>query len=119
MSPDVVKCKWDDFSQALLLLGYNSLDINDFYEHFMNLDTPQENLRRFQVMIRPINEVCSNIPTELKHLIASFVWGTGCGCCAASDIKERKDKLAELIGVSRYEDDSGYNWAKYLEEVQR
>ena len=57
---------------------------------------------------------CQQPPTRLdalRDLVATLWCAGGCACCRDDDAWEKaSNELAELFGVPRYEDGSGYDW---------
>lgn len=51
---------------------------------------------------------------ELRQAVADYMRSEGCSCCQnIDDHKDHTERLANLLGVKKYSDGSGYNFAKY------
>jgi hypothetical protein len=51
---------------------------------------------------------------KLKRAIADYMQSEGCDCCSNTDAhKEHKKILAEMLGVPKYSDGSGYNFKRF------
>ena len=50
---------------------------------------------------------------ELRAAVANYLRSEGCSCCEGIDHEEHKAALAKLLGVRKYKDGSGYNFAHY------
>ena len=58
--------------------------------------------------------VDSDIRKTIRKAVANYIQSEGCSCC--SNIEEHgkaKKKLAKLLNVPKYGDDSGYNFSKF------
>jgi hypothetical protein len=51
---------------------------------------------------------------ELRRLVADYMRSEGCSCCRDTEAHEKHAAaLAKAIGVRKYEDGSGYDFARY------
>jgi len=51
---------------------------------------------------------------EIRTLIADYMYSEGCQCCQDVDAHEKTEKkIAELLNVEMYKDESGYDFSKY------
>jgi len=51
---------------------------------------------------------------EVRAAFADFYAAKGCGCCGDHEGMEKAgNRLGELLGVEKYDDDSGYDFWKY------
>jgi hypothetical protein len=49
---------------------------------------------------------------QVKNLVCKLQLASGCSCCRDCDAwYAAKDALAEIFGLPRYNDDSGYDWS--------
>ena len=54
---------------------------------------------------------------EIREAIADYMASEGCCCCRDMDKHdEAKTRLAKLLRVPKYHDDSGYDFAKFRSE---
>ena len=53
---------------------------------------------------------------EIRKWIANYMVAEGCGCCRDYDGHEKaQEKLAKLLDVPKYDDDSGYDFYKFAD----
>lgn len=51
---------------------------------------------------------------KIRQAIADYMWSEGCSCCRDQDKHEKaNEKLAKLLNVEKYPDNSGFDWSKY------
>lgn len=50
---------------------------------------------------------------ELRAAVANYMRSEGCSCCEGSDHAEHKAAVAKMLGVRKYKDGSGYDFAHY------
>lgn len=50
---------------------------------------------------------------KIRELVANYMGTEGCPCCEGKDHEKNESILAEALQVEKYEDGSGYNFAKY------
>lgn len=51
---------------------------------------------------------------RLRDAFRRYRNSEGCSCCRDGDEHDKaEDILAELLGVEKHDDNSGYNWDKY------
>lgn len=51
---------------------------------------------------------------ELRRLIADYMSSEGCSCCRNIEAHEKHAaSLAKAVGVPKYSDGSGYDFARY------
>jgi hypothetical protein len=56
----------------------------------------------------------SELKKEIRKYLANYIYSEGCSCCEnVGEHEEWKRNLAELLGVKKYSDGSGYNFDKY------
>jgi hypothetical protein len=54
------------------------------------------------------------ILAPIREALANYVKSEGCGCCSDFSKHEKAlDRLGELLGMDRYDDDSGVDIYKY------
>lgn len=57
---------------------------------------------------------------EVRHLVAKLYCASGCSCCRNDEEwQAASDALAEIFGVPRYDDDSGYDWLSTRDAAQK
>ena len=50
----------------------------------------------------------------LRQAVADYMRSEGCSCCRDTDAhREHEARLARLLKVPRYDDGSGFNFARY------
>ena len=50
----------------------------------------------------------------MRAAVADYMYSEGCSCCQDIEAHKRHtQRLAELLGVEKYDDGSGYNFAQY------
>jgi len=53
-------------------------------------------------------------PSEIREAVANYMYSEGCSCCQDVDAHaEHKKRLAELLNVPAWDDDSGYNFSQF------
>lgn len=73
-------------------------------------DISQEN----SVLNKP---VVSDLLFDLRQAVADYMYSEGCSCCQNIEAhKEHKKRLAELLDVEPYDDNSGYDFSKYRKQ---
>jgi hypothetical protein len=51
---------------------------------------------------------------EMRRLIADYMSSEGCSCCCDTDAHEKHaEAIAKAVGVRKYSDGSGYDFARY------
>ena len=55
----------------------------------------------------------------IRTAIADYILSEGCSCCRGFHHQEHKDKLARLLGISKYKDGFGYNFSKYESRLRK
>jgi methionine aminopeptidase len=51
---------------------------------------------------------------EIRQAVADYMRSEGCSCCQnISDHRKHKERLAKLLKVPKYDDDSGYDFDKF------
>lgn len=54
---------------------------------------------------------------KIRQAVADYMRSEGCSCCQDVEAhREHEKKLGELLGVSPYDDLSGYDWSEYRSE---
>lgn len=57
---------------------------------------------------------------KIKALVAKMYCAAGCSCCRDTDAwNESTNALAALFDVPAYSDDSGFDWYKIRDEIER
>ena len=60
------------------------------------------------------HESASDEIKEIREAFADYVASEGCSCCEnMDDHKEARERIAKLLGVPRYSDDSGWDFSKF------
>jgi len=49
----------------------------------------------------------------IREAIANYMGSEGCSCCELNNHNKHGNKIAELLNVPKYEDDSGYDFGKF------
>jgi hypothetical protein len=49
----------------------------------------------------------------LRKAVADYMYSHGCGCCKSPSNDEHKKKLAELLKVPQYKDNSGPDFYRF------
>jgi hypothetical protein len=49
----------------------------------------------------------------IREAIANYMYSEGCSCCQGNDHNDHAKKIAELLDVPMYDDESGYNFNLY------
>ena len=49
----------------------------------------------------------------LRSALADYMWSEGCSCCEGMDHSKHAEQLARLLNVPKYDDGSGYDFARY------
>lgn len=55
-------------------------------------------------------DVSGSLLSEIRQAVAAYMWSECCSCCRSDNHGENGERLAELLGVKKYEDGSGYDW---------
>jgi len=67
--------------------------------------------------LSPSPEVVSDERVDfgaIREAVADYMRSEGCSCCQDVDAhRDHKERLGVLLKVEKYDDDSGYNFAKY------
>lgn len=51
---------------------------------------------------------------QIREAVANYMHSEGCSCCRDYDNHiKNKERLGKLLQVSKYDDDSGYDFSKY------
>jgi len=67
------------------------------------------------ITIKHALNAIKEIKIELRNAVANYIGSEGCSCCEnIDDHKEHKEHLAKLLDVEPYEDNSGYDFYKYM-----
>ena len=53
---------------------------------------------------------------KIRTAVADYIGSEGCRCCQGYDHNKHKKILAQLLGVRKYKDGSGYDFTKYRSE---
>lgn len=53
---------------------------------------------------------------KIREAVANYIRTEGCSCCESEEHPELREKIAELLHVTKYEDGSGYNFNQYASE---
>jgi hypothetical protein len=54
------------------------------------------------------------VRVEIRRLVADYMRSEGCSCCRDTDAHEKHaEALAKVLGVKKYSDGSGYDFAQY------
>lgn len=57
---------------------------------------------------------------EMRRLIADYMRSEGCSCCRDTEAHEKNaEAIAKAIGVRKYSDGSGYDFARYRTDANR
>lgn len=68
-------------------------------------------------IVKIIQAERSKTHDKIREAVANYMRSEGCGCCEDREAhKEHTKVLAELLGVEMYEDKSGYNFGKYVNQ---
>lgn len=54
---------------------------------------------------------------DLRQAIADYMASEGCSCCQGGSHDDDEAKLAKLLNVPRYDDDSGFDFYRYKTET--
>lgn len=61
-----------------------------------------------------LNKNSSSFIADIRQAIADYMRSEGCSCCQDTKAHKKHEKrLAELLKVEMYDDESGYNFSKY------
>lgn len=55
----------------------------------------------------------TDLRDEIREELANYIHSEGCNCCEAPNHQWYQNKLAKLLDVERYDDDSGNNFSNY------
>jgi len=50
---------------------------------------------------------------KIRTAVADYISSEGCACCRGSDHEKHQDIIGELLGIEKFDDDSGYDFYKY------
>lgn len=51
---------------------------------------------------------------QIREQVSNLVRAAGCGCCRNDEEwKQAQTKLADILNIERYDDDSGWDFYKY------
>jgi hypothetical protein len=50
---------------------------------------------------------------DIRQAVADYMWSEGCDCCRRHDHPKHAERLAQLLHVPAYDDDSGYNFYQF------
>lgn len=51
---------------------------------------------------------------SIRQAVADYMRSEGCGCCENTEAhKEHEKRLAELLNVPKYDDQSGYDFGRF------
>jgi hypothetical protein len=65
-------------------------------------------------MVILLDEYASQNNKILRQAVADYMHSEGCGCCENIEAHiEHKKRLAELLQVELYDDNSGFDFMKY------
>lgn len=57
---------------------------------------------------------------EMRRLIADYMRSEGCSCCRDTEAHEKHaEAIAKALGVRKYSDGSGYDFARYRTSENR
>lgn len=72
--------------------------------------TPREKYQNLKSAL----EVAEKIKSDLRQAVADYMYSEGCSCCENVDAHvEHKKRLAELLEVAPYSDNSGFDFTPY------
>lgn len=55
---------------------------------------------------------------KIRQAVADYMYSEGCTCCQNIEAHaEAKARVAELLGVPKYKDDSGYDFSSFRSSV--
>jgi len=65
------------------------------------------------------NKELADFKKQVRQAIADYMRSEGCSCCQDTEThKAHEEQIAKLLNVSKYDDESGYNFSKYRSEVK-
>lgn len=91
---------------------YDLFNFNKEITHWLDLSKLTTKAAALELAEDALTEFSSKIRTA----IAEYKYSEGCSCCRSSNHEENAEKLAIALNVEKYEDGSGYNWSKYIEQ---
>lgn len=51
---------------------------------------------------------------QVRRALADYMYSEGCGCCRNHEAHDKnKARLGELLGVPKFDDDSGYDFSGF------
>jgi hypothetical protein len=56
---------------------------------------------------------------QLRQAVADYMRSEGCSCCRGDNHDAHKEVIAELLGVQKYSDGSGYDFRPYQTAEER
>lgn len=59
------------------------------------------------------------VTAAIRTAVADYMGSEGCSCCQSPSHDEHKARLAMLLKVKKYDDDSGYDFYRYMTPVSR
>jgi len=57
-----------------------------------------------------------SLKQSIRVALANYMSSEGCSCCEDSDHSDHAAVLAKLLDVPEYEDGSGYDFFKYIND---
>jgi hypothetical protein len=60
-----------------------------------------------------LRRAVSKLRVEVRRAVADYMRSEGCSCCQAPGHDLHEKRLGKLLKVPKYDDGSGYNFAKY------
>ena len=78
--------------------------------------TPREKYENLKSALEAVNAV-EKIKSDLRQAVADYMRSEGCSCC--QDIeghRQHTKRIAELLGVAPYSDNSGFDFTPYRTE---
>jgi len=63
-------------------------------------------------LIDPIKSQMIDVE-KIRTAVADYMQTEGCSCCRGVDHEKNQGVIGEMLGVERYDDDSGWNFSIY------